>query len=167
MFIRAVSHTNKKNGKKYNNHRLSETYRNQSGKVRQHTILVLGADFSVDKSQWKPLADRIEEICSGQRSLFMLEPKLEKKAESIAKLVIKKRSQSKADPVKTMPKAESVVKTEKDFQSADLNSLEHQDIRQIGAEYLGVTAANQLELNKILSLAGLTKNRQTQLWEVL
>lgn len=159
MFIRAVSHTNKKNGKKYNNYRLSETYRNQSGKVRQNTILVLGANFSVDKSQWKPLADRIEEICSGQRNLFTLESKLEKQAESIAKLVIKKRAQSKVNLVKTTPKAESAVKTEEDFHSVDLNSLEHQDVRQIGAEYLGVTAAKQLELKEILSLAGFNKKQ--------
>lgn len=153
MFIRATPYTNKKNGKNYSNYRLVESYRNQSGKVRQYTILVLGSNFSVDKSQWKPLTDRIEEICSGQNSLFTLEPKLERQAESIAKLVTKKLAQSKTTSIKP------TVKAEEDFHSVDLNSLEHQDVRQIGAEYLGVTAANQLGLNKILSLAGFNKKQ--------
>ena len=66
MFIRATPFINKKNGKTYNNYRLVESYRNQSGKVRQNTILTLGSDFDVDKSKWRLLADRIEEICSGR-----------------------------------------------------------------------------------------------------
>ena len=74
MFIRATPFTNKNNGKKYYNYRLVESYRNQSGKVRQSTIVTLGADFCVDKSQWKILANRIEEICSGQSSFFPVEP---------------------------------------------------------------------------------------------
>ena len=117
MFIRATSHINKKNGKKYSNYRLVESYRNQSGKVRQCTILTLGANFSVDKSHWKLLADRIEEICSGQGSLLSLESELEATAESIAKLAVQKLALTKTDFIKPMGK------TAKDFQLVDLDSL--------------------------------------------
>jgi transposase len=142
MFIRATPFVNKKNGKTYNNYRLVESYRNQSGKVRQSTILTLGADFSVDKSKWRLLANRIEEIYSGQSSLIPLEADLEKKAEAIAKLVTQKSGTIKPSNVNQA--------TVKDFQQVDLNSLEHQDIRQIGAEYLGYSAAKQLNLKEIL-----------------
>lgn len=162
MFIRATSYIDKRNGKKYSNYRLVESYRNQSGKVRQNTILTLGTDFSVDKSQWRLLVDRIEEICSGQISLLPLSPKLEKEAESIARLVSKKLSESKIPVVKsvnnqTIKSAEDrKYLEEKDFQTVNLNSLSHQDIRQIGSEYLGVSAAKQLNLEEVLLAAGLS-----------
>jgi len=169
MFIRATPFTNKKNGKKYYNYRLVESYRNQSGKVRQSTILTLGADFCVDKSQWKILANRIEEICSAQLSFFPIESKLEKKAQSIAKLVNKKLFTSQLPEVKANIDNNNSSKEDKlsqadqqkqqllkDFQSVDVNSLQHQDIRQIGAEYLGVTAAKQLKPEETLLSAGFT-----------
>jgi transposase len=158
MFIRATPFTNKKNGKTYNNYRLVESYRNQSAKVRQSTILTLGADFSVDKSQWRLLADRIEEICSGQASLLLLPPKLEKEAESIAKLVAKKLAELKIPTVKTSYNQDLSTKKmgeeQKDLQLVDLNSLKHQDIRQIGSEYLGVSAVKQLKLKEVLLSVG-------------
>ena len=154
MFIRATSHINNKNGKTYSNYRLVESYRNQNGKVRQSTILTLGTDFNIDKSKWKLLSDRIEEICSGQDSLIPLEPELEKKAESIARQVIQKRGQPQI--------ISKSIKSDTDLQSVDLNSLEHQDVKQIGAEYLGVTAAKQLNLDKILSSAGFN-NKQVNI----
>jgi transposase len=151
MFIRATPFVNKKNGKTYNNYRLVESYRNQSGKVRQSSILTLGADFSVDKSKWRLLADRIEEICSGQGSLIPLEAELEKKAEAIAKLVTQKSGAIKPVNINQA--------TAKDFQSVDLDSLEHQDIRQIGAEYLGASAAKQLNLKEILLSNGFNEKQ--------
>ena len=155
MFIRATSYIDKRNGKKYSNYRLVESYRNQSGKVRQSTILTLGATFSVDRSEWRLLANRIEEICSGQGSLFPLSSKLEKEAESIAKLVANKLAEAKLPIKDTNNQTIKSTKEEKDFQSIDINSLRHQDIRQVGAEYLGVSAAKQLRLEEALLEAGL------------
>ena len=107
-------------------------------------------------------------------------PKLEKKAQSIAKLVNKKLSSSQLPEVKANVDNNNKVtnKTDynnnsssggeliepnqqkqqplKDFQSVDINSLQHQDIRQIGAEYLGVNAAKQLNLEETLLSAGFT-----------
>jgi transposase len=184
MFIRETPFINKKTGKKYSNYRLVESYRNQSGKVRQSTILTLGADFSVDRSNWRLLANRIEEICSGQGTFFPLSSKLEKEAESIAKLVSNKLAEAKL-PIKdansqitklteekdieekdiTTSKEE---KEEKDFQSIDINSLKHQDIRQVGAEYLGVSAAKQLRLEETLLKAGLNlKQTKTALASII
>ena len=40
---------------------------------------------------------------------------------------------------------------QKDLQLVDINSLKHQDIRQIGAEHLGVSAVKQLGLEGILA----------------
>ena len=65
MYIRKVSQSNKKTGKEYFTYRLVETYRNSDGKVRQETVLNLGAHFSLPQENWKQLADRVEEIVRG------------------------------------------------------------------------------------------------------
>jgi len=89
MFIRATSQRDKKTGRAYITHRLVESYRNQSGQVRQHTLLNLGVDFPFPKEHWKSIADRVEEILGAQDSLFEFEPLIEKEAQRIAKLLTK------------------------------------------------------------------------------
>ena len=70
MYIRKVAQKNNSTGKAYYTHRLVETYRNTEGKVRQRVLLNLGTNFSIEQNDWKLLADRIEEIMSGQETLI-------------------------------------------------------------------------------------------------
>ena len=65
MFIRKVFHTDKKNNTVYHTFKLVESVRTQRG-PRQRMVLNLGADFSVPEEKWKELANRIEEIATGQ-----------------------------------------------------------------------------------------------------
>jgi len=90
MYIRKVSQKNKETDKEYSTHRLVESYRNADGKARQQILLNLGANFKIPTEQWKQLADRIEEIISGQRSLMLPEKEIEELAQSIAKRVVLK-----------------------------------------------------------------------------
>ena len=69
-----------------------EGYRTANGKVRQETLSNLGTKFDIEKDNWKPLADRIEELLSSQTSLFELEPSLEEEAQRIAGLISHKYS---------------------------------------------------------------------------
>ena len=85
MYIRTSQQKSPSTGKTYKTYRLVDTYRNPQGKVRQQLILNLGANFSVPKEHWKLLADRINELLSGQESLLALEPMLEKQAQTYAK----------------------------------------------------------------------------------
>ncbi len=151
MFIRATTQKNHKTGRSYSKYRLVESYRNASGKVRQQTLLNLGAHFNFPKDQWKMLADRIEEIRSGQVSIIQCSERLEKEAQRIAKLVLKKLSTALNDT--SQRGADEVANA--DFQTVDVNSNKHQDARNIGCEHVAVHAAKQLNLAEILEQTGL------------
>ena len=154
MYIRATSQRNQKTGQSYTTHRLVESYRNQAGKVRQQTLLNLGAYFNFPKDKWKALADRIEEIRSGQNSLFDHDPILEKEAQRIARLVLRKFS----NPIDTPQKSQEET-APTDFQTVDINSINHQDTRKIGCEHVADYAAKQLELAQTLKGIGLNEKQ--------
>lgn len=156
MFIRASSQTDKKTCRQYTTYRLVESYRNQAGKVRQRTLLNLGCHFSIPKEQWKFLADRIEEICAGQASLFEIDNEIEQAACRIAKLVIKKHADLQSQ---SHPTNHTATGHQTDYQCVDVNSLSHDDSRKIGAEYLGIEAAKQIHLDKILDELGFNQKK--------
>jgi hypothetical protein len=140
MYIRKVTQKNSETGKIYFTHRLVETYRNSENKVRQRVLLNLGKNFTIAQDEWKLLADRIEEIISGQRILFEYDPQIEKEAQKIAKLVVHRASNL------TEPKEEKI----NDYQEIDINTIESQNIRNIGPEYLGLEVAKELNIDKLL-----------------
>jgi transposase len=131
---------------------LVETYRNAEGKVRQQALLNLGNHFDVPKEQWKLLADRIEEIRQGQQSLLALDTSLEKESQRIAKLLIQKFSRNESSGSSSLKKNSPPPVS--DYQTVDVNSLEHQQIRKIGAEHVGYSAAKQLNLEQVLAQSG-------------
>ena len=89
MYIRKVSH--KKQGKKYYEYRLVESYRTADGKVRQQMLLNFGANFNLAQEKWKILAQRIEELLHGQETLFRPEETIEVMAQSYACKITKKQ----------------------------------------------------------------------------
>lgn len=142
MYIRTVTQKNKTTGKIYMTHSLVESYRTVQGKVRQQILFNLGCHFDIPKEHWKLLADRIEENRKGQQSLVPLEPFLEKEAQRISKLVTQKFSEKVV--------VSQHQKQETDHQMVDVNSIQYQHVRKIGAEHVGFHAAQQLNLDKIL-----------------
>lgn len=153
MYIRASSQVDKKTKQVYTTYKLVESYRNQNNDPRQRTLLNLGCHFSIEKAHCKLLADRIEEICYGQQSLFPLEPILEEEAQRIAKRLL--QTVSKADA--TTEKAEK--KSKPNIQNVDVNSIQHQHTRKIGAEHVGYHAACQLKLSDILNSVGFNQKQ--------
>jgi len=149
MYIRSVSQKNRTKDEMYTTYRLVESYRNTQGKVRQQVLLNLGAAFSIPKEKWGDLANRVEEIRNGQEALFNLDTSLENEAQRIAKLLIHKSS-----VITSVSSNSSALKVETDYQTIDINSLEHQHIRKIGAEQIGYHAATQLKLETILKDLG-------------
>ena len=69
MFIRKVNHKNKKNRQEYYTYKLVDSIRTERG-PRQRVILNLGVDFDLPIEQRKDLANCIEEIITGQKSLI-------------------------------------------------------------------------------------------------
>jgi hypothetical protein len=68
--------TQKKDGATYKTFRLVESSRTERG-PRQRTVLNLGTGFSLPEEQWKELANRIEEIITGQKNIFPCPPDIE------------------------------------------------------------------------------------------
>ena len=153
MYIRRVSQKNRKTDEMYTSYRLVESYRNAQGKVRQQVLLNLSNSFSFPKEDWGMLANRIEEIRNGQDPLFKLNTPLENEAQRIAKRLIHSSSLcTEKDQNISSPEAE-------DYQTVDINSLQHQHIRKIGAEQIGYHAATQLGLETILKDLGFNQTQ--------
>lgn len=79
----------------------------------------------------------IEAILDGQPSLFGLHADLEKEAQRIASQITKR--QALQQPVSTVS-----TDAAKEYQAVNLDSLQYNDVRTIGAEYVGHHAACQL-----------------------
>ena len=153
MYIRKSQQKHPKNGEVYTTYRLVESYRNAEGKVRQQTLLNLGSHYAFPQTQWKELADRVEEIQRGQGRLFELDCTLEKEAERISKLLTKRWSDKNSIEKDSNTEAP-------DYQSVDVNSLTYTDLRKIGAEYVAYEASKQIKLDDILSSLRFTKRQK-------
>ncbi len=87
MYIRKTTIKTKKNGQTYHTYRLVESFRSEKG-VRQRTLLNLGKNFPYREKHWPGLANRIQDILYGQKTLFALPAKLEQAAQHYAALLI-------------------------------------------------------------------------------
>lgn len=140
MYIRRTSIKSRNDGSQYFTYRLVESRRTEKG-VRQHTLLNLGADFSLPREKWPELTRRIEEILSGQQSLFDIDCDIEKMAQSCA--------------AKIISSYQDVEKTEgNDFCEVDLDSLEVSRPRTVGAEHVTLEALRLLNLDRKLKELG-------------
>jgi hypothetical protein len=127
-------------GSQYFTYRLVESKRTEKG-VRQHTLLNLGADFSLPREQWPDLTKRIEGILSGQQSLFDIDRDIEQLAQSCASRII--------------VSYQDIEKPEdNDFREVDLGSLEISRPRSVGAEHATLEALRLLNLESKLKDLG-------------
>ncbi len=148
MFIRKTSHTDNKTGQSYCTYKLVESIRTERG-PRQHTVLNLGADFSFSQEKWKELADLIETIISGQLCMFPVTEEIEQTAQKYAKRIICRHGQRTpvSDEEQNKP----------DFQTVDINTLENEQIRSVGAESVVLTTIKNLELDKKMASLGFNR----------
>lgn len=159
MYIRTVHKKNKNSVKIYTYYRLIHAYR-IGDKRRQINILNLGKLEDLPKDKHKLLADRIEEILTGKESLFPnTDDRVEKLAQKFAVRIKKKGIKFSGCENKPMPvpayastyanaadrqRADRRQTDEsfdtRDYHTIDINSLEEEDIREIGAEWLSKQA---------------------------
>ena len=88
MFIKKVKKRNGKTQKIYEYLQLVESVRTEKG-PRQRLVLNLG-NIDIDRSQYKALARRIEDILTGQRSFIELDERVEKYAKDAANTIFKR-----------------------------------------------------------------------------
>jgi len=147
MFIRKTTHTDRKAQKAYHTFKLIESVRTERG-PRQRMLLNLGADFSLPEEQWKDLANRIEEILTGQEPLLPYPEEIETLAARYARKLIRYQGATQA------AKREN---RDPDYQRVDINSIDNERSRTIGAEHVVYETIKSLELDGLLMTLGFNK----------
>ena len=153
MYIRRTTIKSHQTGGTYFTHRLVESVRTDQG-VRQRTLLNLGTDFPYARTDWLPLAHRIEQIVRGQGTLFPLDTILEKAAHHYAARLILAQSKPGSDE----PASEEGAKGDEpsqDLQTVDINSLEMLRPRSVGVEHTALGVLEKLGMPDKLRQLGL------------
>jgi len=140
MYVRKVAHTDK-NGKTYHTFKLIESVRTERG-PRQRMLLNLGTDFSVPEEKWKELANRIEEIVTGQRGVFPCAEAIEECAVGYARKVIASQGQEK----KESPAP--------DYERVDVDTIDHEHVRSVGPEHVVYETMKTLGLPDLFTSLG-------------
>ena len=144
MFFKTNNRYNAKTGKRENYYSLVESYRNKLGEPSHRTILSLGYDID-NTLPFREISDRLNELVTGQRNLFPLEEKAEKYTWQLYHQLIKDK---KIDVLKQLRKES------KDWECVDLNTIKNEDVRELGAEWLGLQALQELGIDSFLRSHG-------------
>ena len=148
MFIKTITKTDKKTGNRYHYYRLCEGYRIGES-VRHRTIVSMGRLEGIEsKEDKKLLADLIERKIKGEHVLFSFDvnPEVEKQASVFAKRIIDEqlidiKSPKSLQDEQTLPP---------DYKDIDINSLEHEQIRELGGEWLCKQTLDKLKLGDFI-----------------
>jgi len=136
MYIRRTTIKSRKDGKQYFAYRFVESKR-IGKKVRQNTVLNIGANFSLLRDQWPILCSRIKDIIGGQKNFFEVSEKIEQLAQDYAARIIQTRTEIKKE-------------SKTDFHEVDINSLESQRPRSVSCEHAALETFRFLGLDKKL-----------------
>jgi len=147
MFIRKTTHTDKKNQREYHTFKLIEAVRTERG-PRQRMLLNLGTDFTLPEEKWKDLANRIEELVTGQDALFPYPEDIEALAVRYARKVVSYQGEQKGGNEKA---------AEPDYHRVDIDTVDHERVRSVGAEHVIHETIKLLELDALLKSIGFNK----------
>jgi transposase len=146
MFIRKVLHKNKKSRKEYSTYKLVDSVRTERG-PRQRDVLNLGVDFELPKEQWKDLANCIEGIITGQKPLFEYSKEIRALAARYARTIIRQQAS-------VITEQQNIVS---DYEIIDVNSVDNEEARTVGAEYVVYETIKELEIDRTLRDVGLNR----------
>jgi hypothetical protein len=158
MFLKAADKKDKITGKIYRYYKLCESYR-IGNKVRHRTIHVVGKLEELEnESEKKILADRIEQLLTGCREIFPVDiPKhIEKLANMLCARIRQRALLQDAHEHSSQEKAE---RASEDLQKVDLSTIELEDVREIGTEWLCKQALEELHLEGFLMSQGFDKGQ--------
>ena len=151
MYIKKVSKRNKGSKKLYEYLHLVENVRTDRG-PRQRLILNLGT-LNIPEEQYKELANCIEGQITGQRPLFSTDPAIERHAKNAVKRILEKLSEDNA-----FAKSLDSGKTSPVFQNVDVASIEANEPRTIGPEYVCHSVWKELKMDDALISNGASPN---------
>ncbi|MDN5872708.1 MAG: IS1634 family transposase, partial [Nitrococcus sp.] len=145
MFIRRTATGRGPDGERYYTHRLVSTQR-IGGKVRQRTLLNLGAHFAIERGHWGLLCQCVDERLHGQSGLNLeaVPTAVEAEAERMtAQLLTRQR-----------PASSQGASATGDVQSVDIDSMTLTRPRSVGLEQLGLWAMAQVDFAGLLGDCG-------------
>ncbi len=155
MFIRKTRKIDRQTKKEYFLFQLVESYRTERG-PRQRILLNLGSELPFSEEERKLLANRIEEIVTGNRSFVEYPKNLEETAQSYAKKLIRIKQTTPKNETKYINKPSD---ESNDYREVDVNSLRNGCCRTVGAEHIALETIKKLQLDKKLYDIGLTKKQ--------
>lgn len=120
-------------------------------------LLNIGTGFTLPEEKWKDLANRIEEIITGQECLFAYPEEIETLARRYARKAIHYQGQSVVRESDVHSVVGSPGMDEPDYHRVDINTLENEYPRPVGAEYVIHETIKELELDKKLTSLGFNK----------
>ena len=154
MFVKQIKKKNKNSDKQYIYYRLVHTYK-IGNKIRHQNILSLGGLENLPRERHKALADRIEELVTGNSSSLFPEHEhfddVEQLARHFADKIIKDKLFGPALN-KQKKLSNDIINN---IQEVDLESVEQLDSQEIGGEWLVKQAFDKLGIASILADAGL------------
>ncbi len=158
MFIRRTKTSASSSEKTYFTYRLVTSER-VGKKVRQKTLLNLGRHFDLPPEQWPQLCMRLDQILTGQTTLFDTDQSIEQTAQHLYSRIIARGALQTKNP--------SLTKVP-DFQEIDVDSIQVIKPRSVGAEHVCLEALKELELPAILDEAGFnTPQKATALGNIV
>jgi len=153
MYIRRTKTKNLEDGSAYFTYRIVESVR-IGDKVKQRTLLNIGADFTLEQAHWPLLTARIEELQQGstlhQAELFGLSDELNTLLEATAHAYSARITAKLSEPLKSS-------QVTQEFHSVDIQHIEALQARSIGTETLVLHAVQQLQLDEKLTALGFNK----------
>ena len=156
MFIKQIKKKNKNSDKEYIYYRLIHGYK-IGNKTRHQNILNLGKLEGLDRKKHKILADRIEELVTGNANTLFPDNMEIKSVEDLAQQFANKIITEKLFIIQSSNKKNISKEISRNYQEIDLDTIEQIESREIGGGWLVKQAMNKLDIEKILSESGMTK----------
>ncbi len=141
LFIRRAKIRTTERGDVYYSYRLVRNERS-GDRVRQHTLLDLGSDFSLARRRWPVLCARIQQLLDRQGELVPLTCPEE----------VERHAQHIAAPLLTRAPPAAVERP--DMQTVDVSTLALIRPRSVGVGAVGLWAMEQLGLEALLERLG-------------
>ena len=121
-------------------------------KVRQRTLLNLGAHFDLPPAQWPLLYQRLDDLLAGQATLMDYPEAVEDHAQRIVAQLISRQAETSPDADDTSSTGE--------LHRVDVDSLQLVRPRTVGVEHVALWAMQQVGLPALLAQLGLNSRQQ-------
>ena len=151
MYIKKVRKSNRNSEKVYEYLHLVENVRTDKG-PRQRLILNLGT-LDICAEKYKELANCIEAMLTGQQQLFSPDPIIEKHAYKALEKIRYLKGQEQPDT-----KAEACEADRAVYQNVNVASIQAEEMRTLGPEYVCHSIWNELKFNEILMANGISEH---------